>query len=617
MTDINISALPQIVNATPDDVIIINDADAITSKITWGDLGNSITDLTGQITFEPGTEALPSITFLGDPNTGIWQPGADQWSVSTGGLARIYIDSNGSVGIQNKQPSTYNAGATDLVVGSETDLSDSGITIVTHSTGDNIINFADGTGADAAAGQVIYSHDTNRLAVHVAGNEAFRVNNTQDLYIGTTVADPETRVAIAGGSVSVDDGNSSVPILNFRSDIDTGLFRVADDKIGVSTNGELRGVIDQDGRLGLGIENPTADIHVSRPDATLLVTDSDAAGAPEFKVVAADGSLEVRADDNNAATNSRISMYVDGNELTRLVSTGEVVVPNQVVFNNASDDVTDPYARIGRGVTNIARGLDGELVLEADPSNLYVNSAVRIQIDGSDTFLLTGEGDVKLLGDGQIVFNGDDDTYVHHPADDTIEIVTGGNSAVTAEPDGSVGFGLLGKIDRTNQRLLFGTVAPYPVAANSHEFQLTGNYLNYGASLGMFGPGTGGQCVTFLKSAGDGVTPVAVTNGDVLGDVKFAADNGVDFSSVGASISAVVDGTVGASSTPAAVVVATTPGNSVAPVERLRVAPSGALGLGGANYGTTGQLMLSGGPGAVPTWQDLPLYDISTLPDLP
>ena len=133
----------------------------------------------------------------------------------------------------------------------------------------------------------------------------------------------------------------------------------------------------------------------------------------------------------------------------------------------------------------------------------------------------------------------------------------------------------------------------------------------------MFGTGTGGQCVTFLKSAGDGVTPVAVTNGDVLGDVKFAGDNGVDFSSVGASISAVVDGTVSATSMPAAVVISTTPGNSTAPVERLRVAPSGALGLGGTNYGTTGQLMLSGGPGAVPTWQDLPLYDISTLPDLP
>ena len=31
-------------------------------------------------------------------------------------------------------------------IGSETDIGDSGITIVTHSTGDNIINFADGTG---------------------------------------------------------------------------------------------------------------------------------------------------------------------------------------------------------------------------------------------------------------------------------------------------------------------------------------------------------------------------------------------------------------------------------------------------------------------------------------
>ena len=610
MTDINISALPQIVNATPDDVIIINDADAITSKITWGDLGDSINNLTGQITFEPGTEALPSITFLGDPNTGIWQPGADQWSVSTGGLARIYIDSNGSVGIQNKQPSTYNAGATDLVVGSETDLSDSGITIVTHSTGDNIINFADGTGPDAAAGQVIYSHDTNRLEVHVAGTEAFRVNNTQDLYIGTTVADTETRVAIAGGSVSVDDGNASVPILNFRSDKDTGLFRVSDDKIGVSTNGQLRGVIDQDGRLGLGIENPTADIHVNRPDATLIVTDSDSAGAPEFKVVAADGSLEVRADDNDAAANSRISMYVDGNELTRLVSTGEVVVPNKVVFNEASNDVTDPYARVGRGA-------DGELLLEADPANQYADSGVRIKIDGTDSFLLTDTGNVELLADGQIIFGTDTDTYIQHPTADTIEIVTGGNSAVAAQPDGSVTFGLLGKIDRTNQKLLFGTPLSYAVAGAAHEFQLTGNYLNYGASLGMFGTGTGGQCVTFLKSAGDGVTPVAVTNGDVLGDVKFAADNGVDFSSVGASISAIVDGTVGASSTPAAVVVATTPGNSVAPVERLRVSPSGALGLGGTNYGTAGQLMLSGGPGAVPTWNDLPLYDISTLPDLP
>ena len=126
-------------------------------------------------------------------------------------------------------------------------------------------------------------------------------------------------------------------------------------------------VVDSDGRLGLGIAAPQADIHVNKADATLIVTDSDATGTPQFKVVAADGNLEVRVDDTNVAADSRLSMFVDGTELARLVDSGEVIIPSSVVFNEASDDVTNPYARVGRG-------LDGELLLEADPSNLYADS---------------------------------------------------------------------------------------------------------------------------------------------------------------------------------------------------------------------------------------------------
>jgi len=39
-------------------------------------------------------------------------------------------------------------------------------------------------------------------------------------------------------------------------------------------------------------------------------------------------------------------------------------------------------------------------------------------------------------------------------------------------------------------------------------------------------------------------------------------------------------------------------------LERLRIAPSGQLGIGGANYGTSGQVLTSGGSGAAPTWAD-------------
>ena len=44
----------------------------------------------------------------------------------------------------------------------------------------------------------------------------------------------------------------------------------------------------------------------------------------------------------------------------------------------------------------------------------------------------------------------------------------------------------------------------------------------------------------------------------------------------------------------------TTIGNNI--YERLRINSSGAFGIGGANYGTAGQVLTSGGPSAAPTW---------------
>ena len=39
--------------------------------------------------------------------------------------------------------------------------------------------------------------------------------------------------------------------------------------------------------------------------------------------------------------------------------------------------------------------------------------------------------------------------------------------------------------------------------------------------------------------------------------------------------------------------------------ERLRIASAGQIGLGGANYGTSGQALISNGSGSAPTWQDV------------
>jgi len=55
--------------------------------------------VSGVSSFAAGTAALPSITSIGDPNTGLWFPAADTWAVSTSGVERIRIDSAGRMGL--------------------------------------------------------------------------------------------------------------------------------------------------------------------------------------------------------------------------------------------------------------------------------------------------------------------------------------------------------------------------------------------------------------------------------------------------------------------------------------------------------------------------------------
>jgi hypothetical protein len=57
---------------------------------------------------------------------------------------------------------------------------------------------------------------------------------------------------------------------------------------------------------------------------------------------------------------------------------------------------------------------------------------------------------------------------------------------------------------------------------------------------------------------------------------------------------------------PAADTIAFTEGG----VERLRIADAGQIGIGGANYGTSGQVLTSGGSGAAPSWASASSYTL-------
>jgi hypothetical protein len=82
----------------------INASAAIAGTKISPDFGSQNIATTGLFNHALGTAGAPTITFTGDPNTGIYSPGADQVAISTNGTNRLHIDSDGKVGIGTTNP---------------------------------------------------------------------------------------------------------------------------------------------------------------------------------------------------------------------------------------------------------------------------------------------------------------------------------------------------------------------------------------------------------------------------------------------------------------------------------------------------------------------------------
>ena len=113
----------------------------------------------------------------------------------------------------------------------------------------------------------------------------------------------------------------------------------------------------------------------------------------------------------------------------------------------------------------------------------------------------------------------------------------------------------------------------------------------------------GGPYVIMGKTRGSVNGNTIVQDGDNLGGIQFAAGDGLDMNSVGASIDAIVDGTPGANDIPAKLVFRTNGGTNL-PSYVTQIGPAGQLGFGlnSANYGNSGEVLTSQGANAAPQW---------------
>jgi hypothetical protein len=146
-------------------------------------------DVTSTATFDSiarhplGSAAAPTLTFTGDPNTGIYSPGADQVAVATNGTGRLFVDASGNVGVGSSSVATY-TGQTYLSVDHTTGgVGIAGINLAINGTRNAYLITYPG---NSEALRIASESATLPITVYTNNSERLRVTSAGLVGIGTS-----------------------------------------------------------------------------------------------------------------------------------------------------------------------------------------------------------------------------------------------------------------------------------------------------------------------------------------------------------------------------------------------------------------------------------------------
>jgi len=159
----------------------------------------------GQMTTRLGSNTIPTHSFVGDTDTGMYSAGANILSFAVGGTNSFTLQSDFSGKFASTNPTLY-----------------------LESTGTNAVN----------AGQIIYRTPS--------GSESFTTTFDASANIFNFKYGATTAFTITGSIVTsvlnhrFANGSASSPSISFTGDINTGLYYIAGDVMGISTGGAER-----------------------------------------------------------------------------------------------------------------------------------------------------------------------------------------------------------------------------------------------------------------------------------------------------------------------------------------------------------------------------------------
>jgi hypothetical protein len=291
-----------------------------------------------------GSAASPTLKFTGDPNTGIYSPGADQLAVSTGGTERARIDSSGRllVGTSSARSNFFNSTITANIL-----LENDNAVLGLVRNGNNAFSSYLVLAKSRSASNTIVQADDQLGSVNFQGND------------GTEFVEAAQIAAFVDGTPGANDMPSR---LVFSTTADGAAF----------TTERLR--IDSSGNVGIGTSAPEA-AHLLQANGVIASVSSfgsftalESAGGTGFRwTLANDGTFRLQRTTDNFST-ATTPIFIDSSNRVGIGTTS----PTTLLDVNA-DTVRVRTARTPASAS--ATGATGEICWDAN--YIYVCTATN------------------------------------------------------------------------------------------------------------------------------------------------------------------------------------------------------------------------------------------------
>ena len=402
--------------------------------------------MTGALLLDNAASAsAPDLSFDGDPNTGIYSPGADKLAISTGGAQRLVVDAGGDVGIGTDAPlekfhiNAGSSGVTSAIGGVDGAVISTGAGrtggLIFFTPNDRSAGIFFGDPEDNNRASYKYDHASNATIISSNNAECLRITSSGNVGIGESGplgklvvnSDENTATFLAKGETN----NPGYPAYGFSGqNLDNGtrgagMYLPADGTLAFSTNAAERLRIASNGNVGIGTPSPTDKLNISSGSNQIGLDTGDQAlyGTLDVGHFANGAFIGTRAGTNSGSNVLRLG--TTGLEKMRIASNGSVGIGTSSPGEKLEVD--------GHVKINTSAGPAALFLAQAGTTNGRVAAA-----GGGGTDLIAEGGRFLSLGSvNGTIFNYI--TAVAGTATERMRIAPNGNVGIgTSSPDATL-----------------------------------------------------------------------------------------------------------------------------------------------------------------------------------